>query len=375
MIQRIGAILRKELIQHLRDRRTLAILLLIPLVQLLLFGYAVHMTITHIPTVVVDQSLDTESRQYIHALQASQYFDVVGWVQDQAGAMKAIDEGRARAGIVIPPNFAEDVQRGDAQVLFLVDGSDIFTSQSAFNSASLISQNYSINLQLNEQARAGAGAQAGLPLESHMRVLYNPDVKDLWFIIPGMIAMILQLECVLMTALAVVRERETGTLEQILVTPIRPIELMIGKMLPNMILAMINVLTILGLAVFWFKMPFRGDFWLFIGLALIFAIAGLSLGLLISSIVDNQRQAQQLLMAISMISLILAGVFFPRYAMPQAIQWLGNLLPVTYFIPIARGIISKGVGLDFLYVNVLAMLAYVLIALVVAARSFRQRLD
>jgi ABC-2 type transport system permease protein len=374
VVQRILAILRKELTQTLRDRRTLGILILMPLLQLVLFGYAIHMTITHIPMVAADQSMDAESRSFLDDLTASQYFDIVERVSDQAQIIRAIDEGRARAGVFIPPDFAGRAGRGEAEVVFYVDGSDMFTSQSASTAADLISQNHAIQLRLDSQARFGAEAPA-LPLDAHVQVMYNPDVKDLWFIIPGMIAMLLQQECLILTAMGIVRERENGTLEQILVTPIRPIELMIGKMLPNMIIAVVNVLTILALAVFWFHMPFRGNLWLFLALALVFSLSGLALGLLISSAVDNQRQAAQVSMAISLVGLILAGVFFPRYAMPEPIQWIGSLIPITHFIPIARGIISKGVGWEAVYGNALAVLAYLVIALAVAARAFRQRLD
>ncbi len=374
MLQRIRAIIQKELIEHLRDRRTLAVLILTPLLQLMLFGYAVHMTVTHIPMVVVDQSLDHQSRSYLDDLVNSQYFDIVSWAGDRSEATKAIEDGRASAGIVIPPGFDANVRRGNAQVLFLVDGSDMFTSQSAFNAANLIGQDHSIQLQLQETA-SSARQTAGLPISTNVRVLYNPDMKDLWFMIPGMIAIILQQECILLTALAVVRERETGTLEQILVTPIRPIELMIGKALPNLVIAMINMLLVLAIGVFWFKMPFEGNFWLFVALSILFSLAGLGLGLLISSLSENQRQAQQLVIAVSLVALILGGAFFPRYAMPPVIQWLGNLIPVTYFIPISRSIISKGIGLNYQWVNALALFVYVVGILAIAARTFRQRLE
>jgi drug efflux transport system permease protein len=374
MLQRISTIIEKELIQHLRDRRTLAVLILTPLLQLMLFGYAIHMTVTHIPLVVVDQSLDAQSRTYIEDLVSSQYFDIISWAASQDEAIKVIDEGEARTGVVIPPDFGSHVKRGDAQVLFLVDGSDMFTSQSAFNAANMVAQNHAIQLNLVETPTQGQQAN-NLSLAASVRVLYNPDMKDLWFMIPGMIAMLLQQECIILTAMAVVRERETGTLEQILVTPIRPIELMIGKALPNLIIAMINMLTILAVGVFWFKMPFQGNIWLFAALSILFALAGLGLGLLISSVSENQRQAQQLTMAISLIALILGGAFFPRYAMPRVIQWLGNLIPVTYFIPISRSIINKGVGLNYLWVNALALVIYVVGILYVAARTFHQRLE
>jgi ABC-2 type transport system permease protein len=374
MFQRIGAILQKELIQHMRDRRTLAVLILTPLLQLLLIGYAVHMTVTHIPLVVADQSLDMQSRSFLDDLVNSQYFDIVAWVSSQAGVITAIDEDQANAGIIIPPNFADHVQQGNAEVLILVDGSNMFTSQSAYNAASLIAQSHAIKLQLAEVSGQGQ-LVSSLPISTFVRVLYNPDMKDLWFMIPGIIAILLEQECILLTAMAVVRERETGTLEQILVTPIRPLELMIGKALPNLIIAMINMLTILAIGIFWFEMPFKGNFWLFTGLSILFSLAGLGLGLLISSVSDNQRQAQQLTMAISLIALVLGGAFFPRYAMPTAIQWFGDLIPVTYFIPISRSIINKGTGLNYLWVNSLALVIYVVGILFIATRAFRQRLE
>ncbi len=374
MYQRIGAILHKELIQHLRDRRTLAVLILTPLLQLLLIGYAVHMTVTDIPTVVADQSLDVQSRSYLNDLVNSQYFTLVAWVPSQADVLNYIDKDKASAGVVIPPDFATHVAQGDAQVLFLVDGSDMFTSLSAFNAADFIAQNHAIKLQLATAADQGQPVSS-LPISIYVNVLYNPDMKDLWFLIPGMIAILLQQECIILTAMAVVREREAGTLEQILVTPIRPLELMVGKALPNLIIAMINMLTILAIGVFWFEMPFMGGFWLFTGLSILFSLAGLGLGLLISSVSNNQRQALQLTMAISLIALVLGGAFFPRYAMPTTIQWLGDLIPVTYFIPISRSIINKGAGLNYLWVNALALGIYVVAIIFIATRAFRQRLE
>jgi ABC-2 type transport system permease protein len=374
MFQRIGAILQKELIQHLRDRRTLAVLIFTPLLQLLLIGYAVHMNVTHIPLVVADQSLDAQSRSFLNDLHNSQYFNIVGWVSSPQEVITSIDEDRASAGIIIPPNFAAHVQQGNAEVLILVDGSNMFTSQSAYNAASLIAQNHAIKLQLSAASSQGQPVSS-LPISTYVRILYNPDMKDLWFMIPGIIAILLEQECIILTAMAVVRERESGTLEQILVTPIRPLELMIGKALPNLIIAMINMFTILAIGVFWFQMPFKGDFWLFTGLSILFSLAGLGLGLLISSVSDNQRQAQQLTMAISLIALVLGGAFFPRYAMPTLIQWLGDLIPVTYFIPISRSIINKGVGLNYLWVNSLALVIYVVGILFIATRAFRQRLE
>jgi ABC-2 type transport system permease protein len=377
MIQRILAIVQKEFAQAGRDRPTLAIMLLMPLLLLIIFGFAITTQVRHIPTVVADQSMDAASRSYLEDMVNSQYFDLIENVPDQAAVRREIDAGRARAGIVILPNFSEAIQRGDAQVLVLVDGSDLFTSQSASSAASIVGQNHAAKLIMQNIARAGAQTQtANLPdLVAHIRILYNPDLIDLWFIIPGIAAMLLQTQTIVLTAAAVVREREMGTIEQILVTPIRPIELMLGKIAPYLCIAVFNMLTVIGLGVYLFGVPFLGNFWLFSGLALMYVFSGLGLGLLISTISHNQREVQQLIMLIMTTGLILGGFLFPRYTMPWVVQLLGNLFPLTYFIPISRGIITRGVGFDVISLEVLALAGYIVVVLFLATRAFRERLE
>lgn len=377
MLQRIWAVLQKELIQTLRDWRTLLIQLSIPMIQLFLFGYAISMNVRHIPTVVADQSLDASSLAYVQALEVSGYFDAVKYVPDQTALMGAMDAGIAQAGIFIPPDFAAQVARGDGQVLLLVDGSDIFTSQSAYNAATAVSQNYATDLLLQKMTRAGQinEEQSLLPLTTSARILYNPNLDDLWFLIPGMLAMLLQMQTVTLTATAVVREREVGTIEQLLVTPIRPFELMIGKMIPNILVAFVNLLTIVGLGVYWFGVPFQGDFGLFLWLVLLFIFSGLGLGLLVSTISQTQKQTLQLISLITLVGTVLGGFIFPRYTMPRWIYLIGYIFPMTHFIPIARGVVTKGVGIEFLWEQVAALAIYVVVILVIAARAFRERLD
>ncbi len=377
MVQRTLAIIQKEFIQVLRDRATVGIMLTMPILQLILFGYAISMNVRHIPTVVADQSLDTASRSFINAVVNSSYFNVVGAVQDQKTATQAIDSGRAQAAIVIPPDFSTQVSRGQAQVLVLVDGSDLFTSQSAYNYANIIGQSYAASVVQQKIARAGnaTAMAASSALNPFIRILYNPDMKDLWFIIPGMVAMLLQTQTIVLTAAAVVREREVGTIEQILVTPIRPIELMIGKVVPYLAIALINMLTVLGIGVFWFGVPFQGNFWLFLALSFFYVFSGLGLGLLISTVSQNQRQAQQLIMLVMMVGLVLGGFLFPRYMMPAPVRVIGNLFPLTYFIPISRGIITKGVGFADVASEVGALAIYMVIVMFLTSRSFRQRLE
>src|SRR5690606_36300822 len=325
------------------SRQTLLIQLSMPIVQLFLFGYAISMSVDHIPMLVADQSLDSASRAYVRSLESSGFFDVIAYVPTQADVIEGIDRGEAQAGVVMPPGFASGVERGGAQALIVVDGSDLFTSQSAHNAATSVAQTHAINLTLERVARRGRslGEQNLLSIEPHTRILYNPDLSDLWFLVPSMIAMLLQTQAIALTAAAVVREREAGTIEQILVTPIRPGELLLGKIAPNLVVALLNMLTIVALGVFWFDVPFRGSFSLFVLMSVIYIFSGLGLGLLVSTVSQNQRQAQQLTMAIVLLGVILGGFIFPRYSMPRPIQIAGFLFPLTYFIPIARGIITK----------------------------------
>ncbi|MDY7080237.1 MAG: ABC transporter permease [Chloroflexota bacterium] len=377
MLRRIWAVIQKEFIQTFRDRRTLLIQLSMPIIQLFLIAYAVDMNVDHIPTIVANQSYDSASREYVNDMVASGYFDIVAYAPNQAEVIRAIDEGRAQAGIVVPSNFATQVERGDAQVLFLVDGSDLITSQSAYNTASIIAEMHATDVLMEKVERSGllAAGQSLLPLDARVRVLYNPNLDALWFVIPGMCAMILQMQSIALTAAAVVREREVGTIEQILVTPIRPGELMLGKIAPNMLIAMANLLTILAVGVFGFGVPFRGNFWLFFWLSFMYVFSGLGLGLLISTISRNQNQAQQVIMIVMILGIVLSGFMFPREKMNVALRLAGNLFPLTYFMPIAQGIISKGIGVEFLWEQVTALFIYVLVIMLFASRAFQQKLD
>jgi len=375
MLQRTWAVLQKEFIQTLRDRSTLILMLSMPLLQLFMLGYAVDMNVEHIPTIVADQSLDAPSLAYVEAMVNTQYFDVVEYAADEAAVVAAIDSGRVQAGIVIPPDFAARVERGEAQVLFLIDGSDLFTVQSGYTRAAAIAQSYASEVLLKKIERSGLPLSAKLPLDTRVRVLYNPDMQQLWFTIPSMIGLLMQTTSVAMTAAAVVREREAGTIEQLLVTPIRPLELLLGKIMPNVCIAIINVLTIVGAGNFLFHVPFRGNFWLFMGLAMIYVFSGLGLGLLISTVANNLKQSQQLVMMIMLLGVVLGGFIFPRNTMPPVLQVLGLLFPMTYFTPISRGIITKGVGLDAFWDSALAMTVYAAILMAAAVKAFRQKLE
>ncbi|MBN1260490.1 MAG: ABC transporter permease [Anaerolineae bacterium] len=375
MFRRIWAVIQKEFIQTLRDRSTLTLLLTMPVLQLFLYGFAINMNVDHIATVVADHSLDASSRAYVAALESSTYFDVIGYVQSEAEVTQMIDAGRARVGIVIPDAFDTQVARGDAHVLFLIDGSDYFTMQAAYSAGNVIAQAHASELVFAKVARSGLAIRGEPPLDTRMRILYNPDMDQLWFVIPGLAAMLLQTQSIALTAAAVVREFEVGTMEQLLVTPIRPGELLLGKIVPNIVIAMINMLTVLGLGHFVFGVPFRGSPRLFMALSFVYVFAGLGLGLLISTIAKNLKQVSQMILMVMMLGVVLGGFMFPRYSMPPVLRWVGNLFPMTYFIPISRGIVTKGVGLELLWDNVLPLAIYAIVIMVISSRLFRQGLE
>jgi len=373
-LQRLSALIQKEMTQALRDRRTLVIVLSIPFIELFLFAYAVDMTVDHIPTAVADLSLDGHSAALVDALQTSGYFDVELYLENEEQVIRAIDQGRVRAGVVIPPDLAARVERGDAQVLVLLDGSDSFTVQSGYSAAVAVTQALALDLLLEKVQQRGLSLGAA-PIDTATHVLYNPNMDDMIFIVPAMAAMLLQLLTVSLTAAAVVRERELGTIEQLLITPTRPLELMLAKIAPNVVLSAIGMLSVSLFGVYWFGVPFRGDPWLFAWLSLLFLVSGLGLGLLVSTVAQTQRQAQQISTLLMLLSLLLTGFIYPRAPMPPAIKAVGNLIPLTYFIRIVRGIFTKGVDLTFLWSDVLSLVIYGSVAMLLAAASFKKRLD
>jgi ABC-2 type transport system permease protein len=378
MLQRLLAIVQKEVIQTVRDRRTLLIQLMMPILMLFLFGYAVETQVLHQPTVVVDMSRDRQSLAYIDAMVNTGFFDVVGYVESEAAAIQAVDSGRARVALVIPPSFAARIERRESpQVLVLIDGSDVLSSQSALNATMTTAQRFAADAVMEQVERSALGSQAVtlLPLDVRYSVLYNPNIESIVFMVPGLIGLLLQQQTLLQTAFAVVREREIGTIEQILVTPIRPWELMLGKIVPHIIIALFNVSTVLGLGVFWFGVPFNGDIQLFFALAFLFLFTSLGLGILISTVATSQKQAQELSRVLILPAMMLSGFMFPRESMPLPLQWLGSVLPVTYFLKISRGIITKGVGMESLREPVRALAVFALVVFVLSVRNFRTRLD
>ncbi len=377
-LNRMLTLIRKETIQLFRDRRNLLFILGLPLIELFLFAYAVSLTVYHIPMAVVDQSRDARSRDFVHALEISQYFDIKLSANSEKEVVQAIDSGQVKAGLVIPPNFNASIDQGNADVLILLDGSDSFSVQSGFSAASSIAQTYQFGLIAEKVSRVSqslGSITSSLPILTSSRVLYNPDMNDMIFVLPGIAGIILQVLAVSNAAMTVVREREAGTLEQIMVTPTRPFELMVGKLIPSMAMVILVTAIIMILGVFFFGVPFHGSLGLFSVLTLLFIISGLGLGLLISTVARSQRQAQQISNVFMIFSMLLTGIIYPRAPMPAVVQAIGSLIPLTYFIRISRGIITKGVGISLLWSDVLALIVYALVVMAVASLAFKRRLD
>ncbi len=355
---------QKEFIVLLRTPLLAPTLVIGPVLELILFATAIRTDVNHIPTFVVDQSMSEASRSYLVAFANSGSFDVVSTSDSQADAVRAIDSGQANLGIVIPPDFAGRVAEGDASVLMVVDGSDAFVTGAAASGAGAISQQY-----------AAGSSSASAPVRAHLQVLYNPELHDLWFIIPGFGAFLLYGVTLKLTAFAIVREREVGTIEALLVTPIRPLELMLGKTAPCLCIGMANAAIILPIGVLLFGVPFRGSLVLFAAVSVLFACAGLGMGLAISAISQTQLQANQVSSLVNIAAMFLSGFMFPAYALPIFLRMIGYLIPLTMFMPIVSGIFTKGVGLDALWRPILLLTLLTIGIFLLGARFFRQRLD
>ena len=321
--QRFGALIRKETLQLLRDRRYVGLTLALSFMQLFLYAYASNQTVYHLPMAVADQSHDARSRELVQALVNSQYFDLSLTVQRQDEIEQAIEQGRVKVGVVIPPRFAAGLDTRSAQVLVLIDGSDGFSVRSGYSAAGLVLQNYAAQMVARTVERSG-GRGGALPITASTQVLYNPALVDVWFVLPGVIGMILQTLAIEQAALSMVREREQGTLEQILATPARQLELILSKLAPLLLLTFVIFGVSVGVGVLWFGVPFRGSLALYMALSLLFIVSCLGLGLFISTRATTQLEAQALSLTFMLFGILLSGFYYPRNAMPLVPQLIGR---------------------------------------------------
>jgi len=375
--QRLGALIRKETIQILRDRRFIFLFLGLTFIQLFLYSYSASRTVYHMPLAVVDQSRDPTSAAFVQALVNSQYFDVTMYLDDQSQAKDAIDKGQVKAALIIPPHFAASVDQRSANFLMLLDGSDQYAVRSGYSAVGLVAQNFGLQISEENLARGGvtASTNPSLPITTSGQILYNPDMNDKWFVIPGIIGMILQTLAIEQAAIFMVRDREWGTMEQILATPVRQLELILSKLIPLSILCLLTFGMSVAFGIYWFGVPFRGNLFLYFWLALLFLASCLGLGLVISTRATTQFEAEASSMIFMLFGLLLTGLFYPRTGMPLVPQLIGDIAPLTYFLRISRGIYLKGVGLEFVWGDALALVIYTLVVVFISSKRFKMRLD
>lgn len=350
-------------------------ILAIPIMQLLLLGYAINQAVENIPTVISDEAQDESSRRFVQSLVQTRYFRIVGYVDSPREAERHLDQGKARVAVLIAPDFSRGLLTGrPVAVQVLIDGTDPNMAQTAFFTADATGQINALQISNSVLARGGARPLA-LPLELRPTVLYNPNMESVYFMIPGLIGIILQTQAVILTAFAVVRERERGTLEQLVVTPIRPWELLLGKIVPYVGIAFLQVIGTLAVGTWWFEVSLRGSLVLLLALSLVFLIGALGIGLLVSTVTRTQGQAMQTATFFLLPSLILSGVIFPRESMPQAIAAVGYAFPLTYFVQILRGIILKGNGLAELWEQVVPLVGLTVGVFTLSVVRFRKSLE
>ncbi len=372
---RLISIIRKEFIQIRRDPRTLVLVVLMPIMQLFLLGYAATTDVKNVSLAVWDQSRSPQSRELLDAFAAANYFRINYSVGSDAEYRDLIERGLARAVLIIPADYDRRLSDGTAQVSMVLDGSDAIVGSSALSTARLIGQAYATQVLANQMALSARGAAPNPPLDVRTQVWYNPDLISAYFNIPGVIGMILSFMTALLTATAVVRERERGTIEQLIVTPIRPWELIVGKILPYVMLAFVNVVEVLIIGHWWFGVPVRGDLGLIFLLSGLFVLSSLGIGLFASTIANTQQEAVLTVMTTLLPTMFLSGFFFPIDAMPQFLQVVSYVIPLRYYLVIIRSLLVKGVGFSALETQTVALGVFALVIMGAAAARFRKRLD
>lgn len=373
---RLRSLIRKEFIQIRRDRRTLILVLIIPIMQLILLGYAATNDVRNVPLAVYDQDRGSEARALLDAYRAADYFTLSYEARSENELRDLLDNGKARAGMIIPAGYSDDVQGGQtARVVFVLDGSDPTVASTALAAAQLIGQAHSTQILESRLLRRGQAAVIQSPVEISTSVWYNPDLVSAYFMIPGVIGMILFALTSVLTATAIVRERERGTIEQLIVTPIRPWELVVGKLLPYVILAFVNAFEVLALGHYWFDVPVRGNLWLIAAASFLFLLSSLGIGLLASSIANTQQEAMLTVWMLMLPSIFLAGFFFPLEAMPKVLQWISYIFPLRYYLVIIRSQMLKGVGISAYPGDMIALAVFGVAIMTLAAMRFRKRLD
>lgn len=366
----ILAIAKKEFYHIIRDKRTLFLLFFLPVFQLVLFGYAVDVEVKHLATAIFNQDRQAMSRELIDQFRNSTNFDIKYEVFNRVDAEHLLDAGKVKVILQIPPDFSTNVKsKKKVQLNMIVDGTDPNPANTALNAGSAIAQSFGASL-----AYARTNKVPSSPVDLRARVFYNPDLRSANFMIPGVIGFLLQILIPILTTTTLVKEKEKGTMESLITTPIKRYELLIGKLVPYIFIAFMDVIMVLTLGSLIFKVTTVGSISLLLIVSFLFLGGSLGLGLFISSVAQNQYQAFQMLMPLFPLSIILSGFIFPREGMPAILYWLGYSVPITYFLKVLRGIMLKGIGLELLLPEVLALTVYTIFFVTLSILSFKKKL-
>jgi ABC-2 type transport system permease protein len=376
MLRRISAIIYKEYLHISRDRIALIMLLFFPVFILLLFGYAINLDIKHIPLAVFDQDRSEDARELTESFIQSGYFDLKKRLFSEKQINRIVDKREVKVVLRISPDFSKDIHKGKSTpIQLIIDGADNNTATITMGYSKAIMQKFSRRILGELLLNKGLAFSTQLPsIDLRPNIWYNPELKSSIFLIPGLIGIIIMAIAVIMTSITIVREKERGTMESLLVAPIRPLELMIGKITPYIIICFISLVLIIFLSRPIFNLPFRGNLLTLLGLSAIFIAASLGIGLYISNIVQTTQTAWLMGFLSSILpSMLLSGFIFPIESMPYPIQFVTYLLPIRYFLVILRGIILKGVGITILYPEALILSIFALVMITISTLRFKRK--
>lgn len=372
---KVGHIMRKEFIQLRRDRRMFFIVFFSPVIQLFLLGYAANLDIRNIPIVFCDLDATRTSRDFLARFPASGYFSLQATVDRLEDVDAYIDRGKASLAVILPRGMGRKLAGGESvRVQIIVDGAESQSAIVGLNYATMIGLQYSHQILLDRLHSTPSGLSIG-GVEPEVRVWYNPELRSRNFMIPGVLAMVLMIITMMLTSLGIVKEREQGTMEQLMVTPLRSHELILGKLLPFFLIGLIEIGVVVAVAVFWFGVPVKGSVWLLFGLSPTFMLTTLGLGLFISTISRNQQQAMLTAAFFIIPQIILSGFVFPIENMPRLIQWLTYVIPLRYFLVIIRGLFLKAAGWGALWDETAALVVFGLVILGLSILRFRKNLE
>jgi ABC-2 type transport system permease protein len=373
---RLLAVARKEVIQILRDSRSLAIVVIMPVTLMLLFGYGVNLDLKGLPVYVYDRDGSQQSQDLLKRFQASEYFHVVRVVNDYPAITRALDDGHAKMGIVIPWDFSSQLgQGGPVQVQALVDATDDNTANVLIGYAQAVVQGYSTEIQLNWLRDRGQSIQPA-PVSVETRTWYNEDLESSAFIVPGVLALVMSVIGAFLTSLTIAREWERGSMEQLISTPVSAMEIMLGKLAPYFVLGMFDVIVCAAIAIYWFQVPFRGSYITLLVSSALFLVVVLSLGFFISVLAKNQFAACQIALLVTFLpAFLLSGFLFSIEQMPIALQWITSVVPARYYVSLLKKIFLKGTPTAMLYADLIPLAVFALVLALLATRSFHKRLE